>query len=383
MIITQSQINLKSTHDLDIRHQKLVIRRTTPRQTALTAIPGANDPPSRNSEIILPTGRDKVDINIFQITGEQYTVESSGTYSPSAISAPPQDGDSSEQRTKLKILLKTLEKMTGKTYHFSDTGVQIPDTAASPDSGSQSLEGTPAEGPPGSGDTPPPPGNNTPRQVETITATRHYEREVSTFEAAGKIMTADGREIDINVELNMSRKFYEANVSRTLETRPLTDPLVIRLDSAGLELTDTKFTFDLNSDGVGETISFVTSETGGFLAFDRNKDGVINNGGELFGPSMGNGFSELSQFDEDKNGWIDEQDRIFYDLSIWSKTSDGKDHLLGVADTGIGAIYLNAADTPFSVTTSTNEKLGQIQRSSLYLNENGSAGVIQQVDLVS
>ncbi len=36
-------------------------------------------------------------------------------------------------------------------------------------------------------------------------------------------------------------------------------------------------------------IAFATGNSG-FLAFDKNADGMINDGSELFGPESGNGF---------------------------------------------------------------------------------------------
>ncbi|MFH0725391.1 MAG: hypothetical protein V2B19_03390 [Pseudomonadota bacterium] len=376
MIIANSNIAMGSTHDLEVSHQESVLRRITtgralpeePRETA-------ENPAFR------PVPGDGVRVTLSHQSAIQYAFHATETYSgASTATDSPEDGATSEQRTKLSVLLKTLEKMTGKAYHFSETRFQ-PVSGLAP-SESQLMKNTPSEASSSSQSTPAAPQNTAGTQIETLTAFRHNENEKTTFSAAGTIKTSDGREIAIEVQLNMSREFHEADVAYRVETRPLTDPLVINLSGSAAGLTEKKYAFDINSDGEDEQISFVTPGAGGFLARDRNKDGVINNGSELFGPTQGNGFSELAECDEDGNGWIDERDGVFYDLSIWSKTADGKDQLIAVADTGIGAIYLNATETPFAVTTDNNEKLGQVRRSSVYVNENGSAGVIQQVDLV-
>ena len=44
---------------------------------------------------------------------------------------------------------------------------------------------------------------------------------------------------------------------------------------------------------------------------DLNNDDIITNGNELFGPRTGNGFTELSVYDEDGNNWIDEKDLVY------------------------------------------------------------------------
>ena len=119
----------------------------------------------------------------------------------------------------------------------------------------------------------------------------------------------------------------------------------------------------------------------GFLAFDKNGDGIINDGSELFGALTGDGFSELALYDEDGNGWIDEADSIFSKLRVWTKDENGKDILLSLKEADLGAIYLNRVSTEFSVNnTETNEQNAQVRSTGVYLKESGGAGSIQQID---
>jgi len=97
------------------------------------------------------------------------------------------------------------------------------------------------------------------------------------------------------------------------------DPLVLNFEGNRAELTGAKFAFDLDQDGEQEHISFVGSGSG-ILVLDRNKDGIVNDGSELFGPSTGNGFNELASLDGDENGWIDENDAAYQDLSVWTRS---------------------------------------------------------------
>lgn len=76
--------------------------------------------------------------------------------------------------------------------------------------------------------------------------------------------------------------------------------------------------FDLDCDGKEEEISSL-GKGSGFLALDKNGDGIINDGTELFGTKSGDGFADLAEYDEDGNGWIDEDDGIFSQLRIWTK----------------------------------------------------------------
>ena len=118
----------------------------------------------------------------------------------------------------------------------------------------------------------------------------------------------------------------------------------------------------------------------GFLAYDKNGDGIINDGNELFGAKSGDGFKDLSVYDADGNGWIDEADPIFDRLKIWSKDASGKDQLVGLGVRGIGAIFLGHAPTEFSLKDLANETDGVIRSTGVFLREDGSAGTIQQVD---
>lgn len=210
----------------------------------------------------------------------------------------------------------------------------------------------------------------------------YREMEQSSVKASGTVKTADGREININVQLNMSREFAEQNsISIRAGDARKVDPLVINFDAPAAALTEERFSFDLDADGSEENIAFIKPGSG-FLALDLNNDGRINDGKELFGPQSGDGFSELSQYDQDGNGWIDENDAVYDNLRIWTKDPEGNDVLFALGQKGVGAIYLGNISSPFSITDQANQELGVVKSSGIFLRENGLAGSIQQVDLV-
>lgn len=212
----------------------------------------------------------------------------------------------------------------------------------------------------------------------------HYEAEQTRFQAQGIVRTADGREITFDLQLSMSREYLEqSDVSLRLgdAAQQAKDPLVINFSGSAAQLTAAKFSFDLDADGSVEQISFVAPGSG-FLALDKNQDGKINNGSELFGPASGNGFSELAAYDQDGNRWIDENDAAFLQLRVWSKDAQGNDQLVTLKAAGVGALYLGNASTEFSIKDASNRLDGQIRSTGIYLGEDGSAGTIQQVDLV-
>lgn len=213
----------------------------------------------------------------------------------------------------------------------------------------------------------------------------YEEKEETSFNTTGKVITADGREISFDVELTMSRSFAESYYSRedivSNIVPNLVDPLVINLDNNGAGVTDQKFYFDIDQDGILDSISRLDSGSG-YLAIDLNEDGVINDGSELFGTKSGNGFYDLSMYDEDGNGWIDEADSVFSKLLIWTKDENGKDMLYHLKDRGVGAICLQNVSTKFDLKSlKDNSMNGRVKSSGVFLYENGNVGTMQQLDL--
>ena len=118
------------------------------------------------------------------------------------------------------------------------------------------------------------------------------------------------------------------------------------------------------------------------MALDKNNNGTIDDGSELFGPSTNDGFSELRTYDADGNGWIDENDTVFDQLSIWERNPDGTSKLMGLGEVGIGAIYLKDVTTLFDLSDDQLELQGKMKTSSIFLKEDGRAGSVHEIDLV-
>ena len=138
------------------------------------------------------------------------------------------------------------------------------------------------------------------------------------------------------------------------------DPLVFDLDGDGIttvSLEESNAFFDLDNNGFAEKTSWVSAKEG-LLAYDKNGDGVINGGNELFGDRTlmkdgktlaSSGFSALAEYDDNKDGKIDSNDAIYTLLRIW-QDSDGDGiasagELRRLVDLGIVSIGLSYSNT--------------------------------------
>ena len=136
------------------------------------------------------------------------------------------------------------------------------------------------------------------------------------------------------------------------------DPLAIDLNNDGIKGTnlDYKINFDLDNNGFKEATSWIDNNDA-FIAIDKNNNGAIDNGSELFGnksisnnayaytnPNAKNGFEALSEFDSNNDGIIDEKDKEFTNLLLWQdKNSNGiseTDELIKLSDK-VKSINLN------------------------------------------
>lgn len=156
------------------------------------------------------------------------------------------------------------------------------------------------------------------------------------------------------------------------------DPLVLDLDGNGIidiqAINGYKGAmFDHDGDGIATATSWIGSKDG-LLVFDKNNDGIINSGRELFGDSTlidndtlaKHGYEALAKFDDNHDGVIDVNDTAFGSLKVWQdKNGDGIstfDELIGLSSLGIDRLFLEHSDVNQVFDNATIIKQGKFSQ---------------------
>ncbi|MCV2357227.1 hypothetical protein LNV09_24040 [Paucibacter sp. B2R-40] len=135
----------------------------------------------------------------------------------------------------------------------------------------------------------------------------------------------------------------------------LTTPIMLDLNGNGIQTLSAAegVNFDLNATGIAHKYGWASGGDG-MLAMDRNGDGVINSGAELFGSGTqlglgkhaANGYLAMAAEDSNHDGKLDAHDANFNKLRVWVDANhDGKTdagELKTLADLGITELDLQA-----------------------------------------
>ncbi len=362
MIVSDSSIQLYSRHtevEQHVKRESLVVRQGDKELKAVRA--------DKNKGRELDPAKEKA-----RLTQDKVQLTHQGMKRRQIRPADVEISKEQEMQVDLnmRILQALFERLTGRKFQVIDpTAITTPP-----------AEGIIPAGEPKS-ETPAPEAESAGFGLIYDYHESEYEYEKTEFAAGGKITTADGQQIDFSVSLSMSREFYSEQNLSIRAGDALKDPLVINFSGTAAQLSGRDFSFDIDADGTKDQIAFVGPGSG-FLALDKNGDGFVNDGSELFGTVSGDGFLDLSAYDGDRNNWIDENDAVYENLRIWSRAGDGEEQLVGLGKAGVGALYLGHIETHFSMKNAENSLLGQVKSTGLALMENGRAVTMQQLDLV-
>ena len=284
---------------------------------------------------------------------------------PPSICPAPTDADDdigSGAGLETSLLKALVEAMTGRR-------ISLLNVAQAATGGEIGAATTSAPTQPASGDN---------GRFLRVEATQIQEMEITQVAFSGEFNIADGRTISLNLQYVLQRSYSATTFSASVSGANPKDPLVLNFDGLGVALDPGGTQFDIDSDNVIDALPTLRAGSA-YLALDRNGDGVINNGSELFGAQSGDGYGELAQFDVDGNLFIDEGDAIFAQLQLFRPGESAQ----SLSSMDIGAIFLGNAASPARLTDANNQSLGQLRATGFYLTNAGTAGLVQQIDLMT
>jgi Ca2+-binding RTX toxin-like protein/pimeloyl-ACP methyl ester carboxylesterase len=141
-------------------------------------------------------------------------------------------------------------------------------------------------------------------------------------------------------------------------------PIILDLDGDGIETIGYKegAYFDHDGNGFAEETGWASSDDG-ILALDRNGDGLINNGKELFGDNTflingqkaSNGFAALAEFDDNNDGKIDINDAVWSQLKVW-RDFDGDGYSLPGELYPLGELGIKSLNTEYTDASNPDGK---------------------------
>ncbi|SMB32239.1 Putative calcium-binding protein (fragment) [Sterolibacterium denitrificans] len=173
--------------------------------------------------------------------------------------------------------------------------------------------------------------------------------------------------------------------------RPRIDPLALDLDGDGLETVgitaNQQIRFDHDGDGVRTGTGWVKGDDA-LLVLDRNGNGIIDSGSELFGvdtilsngQKAANGFAALADLDSNLDGIFSADDDQFANVRLWRDLNqDGisdAGELISLAEAGIASINLA------STSANTNLAGGNILTATgTYTRTDGTTGTVGDLNL--
>lgn len=210
-------------------------------------------------------------------------------------------------------------------------------------------------------------------------ATGRQSQALTTEEMSASLARRNSYELNLKFRQNTS---VEERIGISLEELGIkkVDPLVLDLDGKGIQLTEAGkgAIFDVTADGKLDSTAWVKGNTA-LLTYDRNGNGVIDNGSELFGDQNGaaDGFEELGKYDTNGDRKITILDPIFKALKLYRDLNgDGKmskNEFSSLSELGIKALNLNFMRTSADINGNSLILNGSFER------EDGSTGQLADV----
>ena len=323
--------------------------------------------------------------------------DSTPSNTSTASTASTASSDNNSLSANLQMLKTYLENILGhkiKLLNLSQLQAQSSSSQTASTQASASTDGSAEQG----------------WGVDAKVSSETQNTQQVNFSAQGQIVTDDGQKLSFQLSFSLNQS---VTVDSSAEVRlgdaalKKKDPLVVNYAAPTAALSPDTVNFDISSNGQPVAVH-VAGPGSGLLALDKNGNGKVDNGSELFGAQSGDGFADLAKYDSDGNGWIDSNDPVYSQLRLWVHGTSG-DQLLTLPQADVGAIFLGKTATPFTydsagnavsntngssvsdgsspgpasgnTPTGSTAPIADLKTSGIFVSDSGTAGTVQQLDL--
>ncbi len=375
MLIQQYQLSMQYTVKSTVQERSTETR-LPPQQTRPVSPESVRSPQSDQAPSLEASGTRLV--ALYQQNGQQ--VSSSSNLSVTG-DAKATEAISNNESADIRFIRLLLEKLRGVRFApFNQEGFTLSGTSPSstsspgPETNAIARMNLSVESPIEESET-----SRTP-EIRTLRKTERTEHLSHQLTGGLAITLENGEQFNLNIGTSLAQASRKQEFSQLLINGKSVDPLILRFNNSDIRLSHQTVDFDLNADGQTENFSYATVNSA-FLALDKNDNGIIDDGGELFGAKNGDGFADLRQYDSNQDGLIDERDPVFAELKLSYVDAERNYQLERLDSRSVTTIFLDAIDSSYTQQNGNGEAQGLVRKTGLFLDSNREAGLIQHLDI--
>jgi hypothetical protein len=217
--------------------------------------------------------------------------------------------------------------------------------------------------------------------IDSVRIEMSVENFQSTSSGPNGQIDVQGQRVSISIQ-SMHVEFQSGGAQQGGQQggQQSVDPLVLDIQGNGIDLTGAANGAYWDLTGSGKPVQAATVRgDDGLLFIDKNRDGRLTNGKELFGDQTGyaDGYANLSAQDANRDGVIDKRDPVFTDLRVYrDPKGDGNGEVFSLAQLGISSLDLNSRNVDTADANGNRAvKVSSFQRAD------GSKGLLADIML--
>lgn len=213
-------------------------------------------------------------------------------------------------------------------------------------------------------------------QLEISSGEQNFTLDMSYSQSISVNVSQDAQGFSFSLSQTES---FQLNMSFTSEAEKPKDPLILDLDGSDFSFnSEQTVLFDLDANGQLDRFDSLNGSKA-YLAFDKNHNGVIDNGLELFGDAGGasDGFADLAEYDDNQDGQINADDALFKNLLLLNFNPDQSQTLRTLSSESIISLSLKTR------TESRDYQDNQLILSADFEKADGSKGTVADFLLAS